>query len=79
MTDKRPMKEWKDYSQQLDILQTRGLLIDDEKQALVYLKTLGYYRLSGYLYSFRKISHQGGRSDYFLENSRFSDVKQLYI
>lgn len=78
MFDKKPMKEWKSYAEQLDILRSRGLVINDEQRALGYLRTLGYYRLSGYLYSFRKTDGQV-RCDEFVERSCFDDVKQLYM
>ena len=47
-------KVWKSYEEQLEILKSRGLQIGDEKKALAYLRTIGYYRLSGYLYPFRQ-------------------------
>ena len=37
-------KLWKSYDEQLEILRSRGLQIDDEKKALGYLRTIGYYR-----------------------------------
>lgn len=36
-------------------LKTRGLVIENDLKALGYLKTIGYYRISGYLYPFRQI------------------------
>ena len=75
----RPQKEWKSYEEQLRILKQRGLLIKYENKALSYLKTIGYYRLSGYLYPFRKPSEVGQRADDFIENSYFEDAKALYM
>lgn len=74
-------KIWKSFHEQLDILQARGLLIEDEKKALGYLKSIGYYRLSGYLYAFRQIDPDKPKSrlDQFIPGSRFEDVKALYI
>ena len=43
------------FDEQLFRLKERGLIIDDEAKALGYLKTIGYYRLSGYLYPFVKV------------------------
>ena len=37
-------KIWKNFHAQLATLQQRGLIIQDEKKALGYLKTIGYYR-----------------------------------
>lgn len=38
----------------MNLLQGRGLLISDEASALACLERIGYYRLSGYWYPFRK-------------------------
>ena len=77
----KQQKIWKSFQEQLEILKNRGLVIENEKKALGYLKTIGYYRLSGYLYSFRQFDPNNPKSrlDDFIPNSRFEDVKQLYI
>lgn len=77
----KQQKIWKSFHEQLEILKNRGLMIEDEKKALGYLKTIGYYRLSGYLYSFRQFNPNNTKSrlDNFIPNSSFEDVKQLYI
>lgn len=53
MSDSKP---WKSYEQQLDLLVSRGLAVTDRPTALGYLERIGYYRLSGYFYSFRERS-----------------------
>lgn len=80
-------KEWKSFTEQLKILQNRGLIVENEGAAIDYLDRIGYYRLSGYWYSFRKfkmkqnanriISHY--RDDEFNEKSRFEDAVKLYV
>ena len=77
----KQQKIWKSFHDQLEILKNRGLIIEDEKKALGYLKAIGYYRLSGYLYSFRQFDPNNSKSrlDNFIPNSRFEDVKQLYM
>lgn len=80
-------KEWKSFQEQLGILKNRGLLVDNESAALDYLDRIGYYRLSGYWYSFRELEitqtdHRSLsylRKNQFLENSRFEDAVKLYI
>ena len=47
-------KPWLNYEEQLGILIKRGLIVDDKSVALNYLKRIGYYRLSGYWFPFRK-------------------------
>ncbi len=81
MVNKKPIKEWTSFSQQLELLKNRGLIIEDEQKALGYLKTIGYYRFSGYLYSFRQVDAQNSnhKLDCFIEGSHFEDVKNLYM
>ncbi len=81
MTENNTPKQWKSFKEQLDILRQRGLVINDEQKALKYLRTIGYYRLSGYLYPFRQQdpNEPTKKLDYFIENTNFEDVKNLYI
>lgn len=74
------------YVEQLELLKGRGLLVNNEEEALGYLQRLGYYRLSGYLYPFRehvsKIDTQNqtaARNDFFIPGSSFEDAINLYI
>lgn len=46
-------KEPLSFSDQLRLLQQRGLRIADPSQAMLYLERVGYYRLMGYLFPFR--------------------------
>jgi abortive infection bacteriophage resistance protein len=80
-------KPWKSFADQLALLKERGLLVDNEPAALDYLERIGYYRLSGYWYSFRQLelsqddngkitSH---RLDDFQEGSHFKDAVHLYV
>lgn len=83
MTATYPTKQpkiWKSYHEQLEILLKRGLLVDDKEKALHCLKTIGYYRLSGYLYSFRQYNPHDNhnRLDNFIDGSYFDDIWQLY-
>lgn len=39
---------------QIRLLRSRGMAIDDDFEALTLLRNVGYYRLSGYTYLFRK-------------------------
>ncbi len=80
-------KPWKSFTEQLEILKSRGLLVDNEPAALDYLDRIGYYRLSGYWYSFRqldirlndvgKLTHL--RLDQFIDKSHFEDAVKLYV
>lgn len=79
------VKPWKSIDEQVEILRSRGLQIDDGERAKRYLKRLGYYRLSGYWYPFRQFQAVDDsqtvelRSDDFIEGSRFDDLIKLYV
>lgn len=66
------------FSQQLDLLRSRGLIIDNPESAIEYLKNIGYYRLSGYWYPFREIQDQN-RKDTFIKNTTFHNILDLYV
>lgn len=65
------IKPFKTIEEQLDILESRGLLIEDREAAKKFLANLNYYRLSAYTLTLRK-------DDHFYENVHFSDVMQIY-
>lgn len=72
-------------AQQIDLLKSRNLEISNNVAALEYLRRLGYYRLSGYLYPFRKFL-QGGernkiemREDSFIAGAKFQHAVELYV
>ena len=69
---------------QVSLLEKRGLIITDRPKAEHYLSKIGYYRLSGYSYVFRKsIPNEDGRIqnvlDEFKHNVRFDDILALYV
>lgn len=72
-------KKWLSLSDQLELLQERNMFIDDERKALNYLERIGYYRLSGYSYSFRQFGVDGQRLDNFVEGTKFSDIIDLFV
>lgn len=72
--------------QQIALLRERGMVVEDD-EAQQWLSTVGYYRLSGYWYTRRKISDplltEGSpprpvRTDIFVPGTRFSDITALY-
>lgn len=46
-------KPWLSVAEQIDRLRAHGLVIDDDAHAAQVLSSIGYYRLTGYLYPFR--------------------------
>lgn len=69
--DKQPIA----LSQQLKLLEQRGLIIQNEESALSQLQSISYFRLANYWHSMEvpnSDKHQ------FLPNSNFDDVIELY-
>ncbi len=82
----KPIKPWSTFSDQLELLISRGMEVDDKETALSYLERIGYYRLSGYWYPFRIYDEDASeaenhpvRLDKFYKDTRFEDVVQLYV
>lgn len=76
----QPIKTWKSYSDQVQQLQQRGLIITDQTKAMSYLERIGYYRLSGYWYPFRQVDPTTQKKqDTFITGCQFEDAVQLYI
>ncbi|MBQ4889295.1 Abi family protein [Shewanella sp. MMG014] len=75
-------KPWHSYQAQLDKLRERGLNITEDDKALDYLARIGYYRLSGYWYSFRQQQEVEGKKvklDNFITGASFEQAVQLYV
>ncbi len=63
------------YQQQLDLLESRGLIINNRDKALHLLENLSYYRLSGYFYP----QLTAAKSEHtFKENSYFESSFKMY-
>ncbi len=62
------------YSEQVALLQSRGMLIADTAQAAFYLEQISYYRLSAYWlpYEADHATHQ------FLPGTRFEEIASTY-
>jgi len=57
------------------LLKSRGLVISDEAKAVRYLESIGYYRLSAYMYPFLKVPKE---SHQYKEGTTFQQVLNLY-
>ncbi|WBQ05654.1 Abi family protein [Kribbella sp. CA-293567] len=67
------------FADQVKLLESRGLLIRDPGAAADLLSVVGYYRLSGYWYPYRRsIQGQDGRDDQFVAGTTFDQVVHLY-
>lgn len=70
-------KPYLDIPGQINLIKSRGLLINDETLASECLRRNGYYRLSAYWYPFREVV-SSVYTDNFLPNSYFEDAMRLY-
>ncbi|MDF7641049.1 Abi family protein [Bifidobacterium sp. ESL0784] len=70
-------KPWLSIDEQCKRLESHGMQgVYANKERLA---RIGYYRLSGFWYMFRKIdSDNHSRSSFFMSDSRFSDVLRIY-
>lgn len=73
-------KQYRTIDQQVELLRSRGLVLDGEPQR--WLRSVNYYRLSGYWYIYRQLvmieEGQIGRSDEFQAGTQFSTIASLY-
>lgn len=60
------------FQQQIDLLKTRGLRIENERNALKKLQNINFYRISAYFPPFQT------EKDVFDEGTCFSDILYLY-
>jgi abortive infection bacteriophage resistance protein len=71
------------YTEQLDLLESRGMNILNRDSAEFYLRHCNYYRLSGYFYFFydKNQNNVGGqiKRDYFKSGTSFEDIIKIYV
>lgn len=60
------------YPRQIELLRSRGLIIDNPASAEFFLKQTNYYRFSAYCLPFETVRHS------FNADVHFSDVQELY-
>lgn len=75
----QPLKPFASIDEQIDVLASRGLGLD-RAVAEQWLRSVGYYRLSGYWYPYREFSDDTGRvrRDDFVADASFDVVVRLY-
>jgi len=62
------------FDKQIELLESRGMMIEDKVLAKDFLKNISYFRLQGFWWEFQK---DKGKHE-FHEGVRFEDVIQLY-
>lgn len=65
-------KTWKSCIEQVEILESRGLLVTDRQAAADFLAHINYYRFSGYCLAFESSRHV------LLPGTRFEDICAAY-
>lgn len=74
-------KPWLSFEQQADLLMTERGLVADRDDLIRHLSDIGYYRLSGYWYIFKrkpKDDDEGKRDERFIEGTSFDQIWNLY-
>lgn len=66
------------FEEQIALLKSRGLVIDDEKRATRHLSNVSYYRMSAYMLSFKKLDADENVLDEFEEGTTWDNVYDLY-
>lgn len=72
MTKRSYTKPPLDFSDQLELLESRGLVVDDRAAAIAFLEYANYYRFSAYCLPYESARHV------FLPGATFEQVKALY-
>ncbi|QWW19514.1 Abi family protein [Schaalia sp. 19OD2882] len=70
------VKRWRDYDEQVELLQERGLTVTDTASAAEFLSRVNYYRLSGYFRYWQVAPMKGDNR--FLDGSSFEVIQRLY-
>ena len=69
------MKHYMTEADLTTLLKSRGLVISDEGKAVRYLESIGYYRLSAYMYPFLKAPKE---THQYKDGTTFQQVLNLY-
>jgi len=72
------IKPYQSPEQLIDLLKNRGLEIENTEAAILCLKQVGYYRLSGYGLQFRIKDPSGKLTEDFLPGTKFETLTDLY-
>lgn len=62
------------FEKQIDLLESRGLIVADKTLAANYLSNISYYRLSAYMLPLKV-----PKSEQFIDGTTFESVLQLYL
>lgn len=74
-------KPWLTFEKQADLLIDKRGLVADRDDLIVHLENVGYYRLSGYWYIFKRkpeADEGGDKDERFAEGTTFDKIWKLY-
>ena len=66
------------YEDQIALIKSRGLIIDDEARTKRHLSNVSYYRISAYMLPFKKRDSNGNALDQFIEGTTWDNIYDLY-
>ena len=66
------------YEEQVDLLESRGLIINNKERAIKHLSNISYYRLTAYMLPCKEIK-DGSYTDKFIEGKTWDNVYQVYL
>ena len=72
------MKYATTLDEQVEILKTRGLVINDEEKAKEVLLDIGYYRFGAYLFPFEKKYPSKKNRDHIYKDGRLHTVSKSH-
>ena len=64
--------------EQIELLESRGVIIDNHSEAKLFLTFINYYRFSAYTLNFETPSSDGVRTHKFLPEVNFTEIRELY-
>ncbi|MDY2737403.1 hypothetical protein [Intestinibacter sp.] len=65
---KVPLKKPKTFDEQIELLESRGLLIEDKIKTKFILQNINYYRFTAYLINFKN------EDDSYVEGTTFNEI-----
>ena len=66
------------FKDQVVLIKSRGLRIDNEARTIRHLSNISYYRFSAYMLPLKKLDSRGEVLDTFIDGSTWDDVYNLY-
>ena len=74
-------KPWLTFEEQADLLIVERGLVADRDDLIAHLANVGYYRLSGYWFIFKRkpeADKEGEKDERFVEGTTFDQIWKLY-